>query len=207
MSKPTPLNPMIGVLIQNDNAASIPPRSVVVVTSVVVSTATATQEAETVTHVDQYGCGKSGNVMVTGSAPIPSGKQGRGFYDQFLYVSIDDAIADPMSGEEWGPSDDSWTITRDGKGFFAHGYAETGDPIKRSMFLRTFVRAPASICSSSSSSSDSQSSGSGSASGSVSGSSSSSADCGCITVVTSVSCLPGPDGGLTVTYGSARGCC
>lgn len=59
--------------------------------------------------------------------------------------------------------------------------------------------------SSSSSSSPSSSSGSNpSSSSSVSGSGSSSSSCGCVTVVTAVSCS---SGGLSVTYGSARGCC
>ena len=58
-------------------------------------------------------------------------------------------------------------------------------------------------CSSSSSSTSTNSKGSSSVA-SVSGASSSSGSCGCVTVVTGVTCS---GGSLSVTYGSARGCC
>lgn len=194
----TALAPRIGLLIQNDSGMDIPPRSIVVVTGVETTVATELDDACSITHVDQYGCDKPGNVMVTGAAVILTGSRGRAFFDQFIYVSIDDTVSDPTCGEEWGPTDGSWVITRGGKGFFAQGHSDNSGTPKRSMFLRTFVRAPASHCSSSSSSSSS-SGGSGS-----SGSSTSSSPCGCVTVVTSVFC--GPDG-LVVSYGQARGCC
>lgn len=195
----TALAPQIRVLIKNSSGMDIPPRSVVVATGVVTNPSTSTRDAISYTTVDQYGCGKNGNVMVTGPETIKAGAKGSGYFDQFIYASIDPLSRDPVPGEEWGPIEGSWVIVRGGKGFFAQGHSDNGGRPKRSMFLRTFVRAPASRCLSSSSSASSSAS-----SGSVSGSSSSSANCGCITVVTSVSCGAG---GLTVTYGQARGCC
>lgn len=196
----TALAPQVRVLILNQSGIDIPPRSIVVATGVVTNPSSSTRDATSYTTVEQYGCGKSGNVMVTGQESIKAGAKGSGYFDQFIYVSIDPVGSSPAPGEEWGPADGSWVIVRGGKGFFAQGHSENGGIPKRSMFLRTFVRAPASRCSSSSSSASSSSGNSGS----VSGSSSSSANCGCITVVTSVSC---GSSGLTVTYGQARGCC
>jgi hypothetical protein len=195
------LTPRDGYVIQNDSGMEIPARSVVVVLSVELTVATALNEPQMIFHIDQYGCGKSGNIMVTHPQTIKAGGPGYAFFDAFLYVSIDTTAADPAVGEEWGPTDGSWVISRGGKGFFAQGYSADGALPKRAMFLRTFVRAAATKCSSSSSSAASSSSDSTS---SVSGSFSSSAGCGCITVVTAVSCGPG---GLSVTTGQARGCC
>ena len=204
----TALAPKISVVIQNDSGMTIPPRSIVVALSVETIPATANNEATSFTHVGQYGCGKPGNIMVTGNISINSGAKGLAYFDQFIYVSVDPTISDPAPGEEWGPSDGSWVLTRNNNtvGFFAQGHSQNGGTPKRSMFLRTFERAPTSICSSSSSSTSSSSSSSTntSSSQSVSGSSSNTAPCGCITVVTGVSCS---GGSLTVTYGQARGCC
>ena len=201
------LSPKVSLKIKNDSGKTIPPRSVVVVTSMETTTATSNSDAETFAHVDQYGCGRPGIILVTGPAQILAGKKGLGFVDQLIYVSIDSSVSDPAPGEQWGPSDGSWTLTRTKNtiGFFAMGHSNNGGSPKRSLFLRTFARAPASICQSSSDSVSSTSgSSNSSSSGSVSGSSSNSANCGCVTVVTSVSCGAG---GLTVTYGQAKGCC
>lgn len=205
----TALSPFMSVVIQNDSGMVIPARSIVVAVSVETTAPTVNREPRTVTHVDQYGCGKPGNVMVTGNTAIGIGAKGLGFFDPFIYVCIDPTISDPAPGEEWGPSDGSWVLTRNKftRGFFAQGHSQNGGTPKRSMFLRNYVRAPATICYSSSSSASSSSSGSGGSSGSsssVSGSSSSSGSCGCVTVVTGVSCS---GGSLSVTYGQARGCC
>ena len=203
----TSLSPQIRVLIQNKSGMLIPPRSVVVATGVITNPSTSTKDASSVTTVNQYGCGKSGNVMITGPETIKPGEKGSAYFDQLIYVSVDPTISDTAPGEEWGPSDGSWVLTRNTNtvGFFAQGHSQNGGVPKRSMFLRTFERAPTSICSSSSSSASSSSSSSNtSSSQSVSGSSSSTAPCGCITVVTGVSCA---GGSLTVTYGQARGCC
>ena len=199
----TALAPKISVVIQNDSGMTIPPRSIVVATSVETIPATTNNESTSFTHVDQYGCGKPGNILVTGNISINAGAKGLAYFDQFIYVSIDPSISDPVPGEQWGPSDGSWVLTRNSNtiGFFAQGHSQNGGVPKRSMFLRTFERAPTSICNSSSSIS---SSSSNTSSQSVSGSSSSTAPCGCITVVTGVSCN---GGSLTVTYGQARGCC
>ena len=200
----TALFPAVSTLIVNDSGMPIPPRSVVVAVSVETTTATENNESITLTHVDQYGCGKPGNVMVTGQVTIGTGKRGLAYYDQFIYVAVDPAISDPAPGEEWGPSDGSWVLTRSSstKGFFPQGHSNNGGVPKRSMFLRTFVRAPASKCSSSSSSASVSSSSASSTS--VTGSSSSSGACDCIQVATVVTCS---GSGLSVTYGQARGCC
>ena len=203
----TALAPTVRVLIQNNSSMLIPPRSVVVATGVITNQSTSTQDSNSITTVDRYGCGKPGNIMITGPETIRPNAKGSAYFDQFIYVSIDPGISDPAPGEQWGPSDGSWVLTRNSNtvGFFAQGHSQNGGTPKRSMFLRTFQRAPTSICSSSSSSaSSSSSSSSNTSSQSVSGSSSSTAPCGCITVVTGVSCS---GGSLTVTYGQARGCC
>ncbi|WP_373649204.1 MULTISPECIES: hypothetical protein [unclassified Schlesneria] len=205
----TALSPVMSVVIQNDSGMIIPARSVVVAVAVETTSSDGGREPITVTHVDQYGCGKPGNVMVTGNTAIGVGARGLGFYDPFLYVCIDPSVSDPAPGEEWGPSEGSWVLTRNSltRGFFAQGHSQNGGVPKRSLFLRTYERAPATVCYSSSSSASSQSSGSSASSGSsshVSGSSSSSGACGCVTVVTGVSCS---GGSLSVTYGQARGCC
>lgn len=134
--KPTPQMPSRGMRIQNDNAAVIPPRSIVVVTSVATSAATSTQEAETITHVDKYNGTRAGNIMVTGVSPIKPGGQGMAFYDSFLFVAIDQSITAPKAGEQWGPVPNQWYVSRGGMGFFAQGHpASNGDPAK-SMFRR-----------------------------------------------------------------------
>ncbi len=195
-------SPKLSVVVTNVSGMDIPPRSVVVITSVATIAATNTQELQVVTSVDQYGCGKTGMILVTGGSTIKAGLKGPAYYDPVIYVAIDSGS--PGSGEEWGPSDGSWVLTRtkDTKGFIAHGYASQNESPRMSMFARTFIRQPASTCSSSSSSGASQSGSNSSAS--VTGSSSNSGSCGCITVVTSVTCS---SGGLTVTYGQAKGCC
>lgn len=200
--------PKLAVIVTNVSGQEIPPRSIVVVTSVTTIPATSTQELQVVTRVDQYGCGKTGMILVTGGSTIKSKSQGTAYYDPVIYVAIDSGT--PDSGEEWGPSDGSWVLTRtrETRGFIAHGYASQDETPRMSMFARTFIRQPASVCVSSSSSASSLSGSSLSASSNsasgATGSSSSSGNCGCVTVVTSVSC---GSGGLTVTYGQARGCC
>ena len=201
---------------------------------VVTTEASGAADPESYTIVTQYGCGLPGNIMVTGPETIRAGRYGNAYFDQFLYVSIDEDAGDPAPGEEWGPSDGSWVLTHSvyTRGFFAQGHSANGGTPKRSMFLRNFVRAAASNCSSSSSSAQSslsytsssqtssgQSSGSGSSSsssstssspsssassGTSSGMSSSGSSCPCVTVVTSVSCS---GGSLTYTTTQARGCC
>jgi hypothetical protein len=210
----TALSPQQWVTIQNDSGMIIPPRSIVVVTSVTTEAIGGGEELMDISHVDQYGCGKNGNILVTGIEPIfPAGSEvprnlGIAYTDTLIYVSIDTSISSPKAGEQWGPSDGSWVLTRNSNtvGFFAQGYSVTGGVPDMSMFLRTFARAAATQCSSSSSVSVSSSgSGSkGSGSGSVSGSGSGSGSCACVTVVTSVSCS---GGSLSVTYGQAKGCC
>ena len=196
------MSPKLSMPVLNASGMSIPPRSVVVVVGVSFTDATTTQEGQLITLVDQYGCGKNGAIMVTGSATIAAGASGVAYYDSVLFVAIDGGS--PVSGEEWGPTDGSWVLSKtdDTKGFVAHGYASISETPRMGIFARTFIRQPASECSSSSSSA---STSSGSGSGSASGSGSTSGSCGCITVVTSASCTSG--GGLSVTYGSARGCC
>ncbi len=188
--------PQDAIVVYNDSGMPIPPRSIVIVTSVEISEDT--EEGTAIHHCTQYS-GQAGNVFVTGPMGIPKDTRGRAFADQFLYVAIDPSAPTPNPGDEWGPMCYQWTASPEGVGFIAQGYADTGDAYPRAMFLRTFVKNPTMTCSSSSSSSSSSGS-----SGSSSGSSSSSAACGCITVVTSVGCS---GGGLSVSYGQARGCC
>lgn len=193
--------PKIGIRIKNDSGMTIPAYSIVVVTSVEETKGDANTDPEVIHHAKQYGCGTNGNVYVTGGTTILPTGYGTAYADPIIYALIDYNIAPPISGEEWGPTDNQWFITRGGKGFFAQGYPTGATPnqYSSSMFLRTFNRAPASICSSGSSSRSSSSSNSSGSSGSNSSSSSSN----CVTVVTNVTCS---GGNLVVTYGQAAKC-
>ncbi len=202
----TTIVPKIGVTIKNDSGKTIPPSSVVVITFVELTTGSDFVDPELIHHVTQYSCGQSGNVMVTGKTSIVKGAIGRAYHDPFINVAFDAGSGTPLPGDQWGPIEGAWTITKGGKGFFAQGYP-AGSAVSTTLFLRNYTRAPAVKCSSSSSSSSTSSSSgsSGSSSGSMSGSSgSSTTSCGCITVVTGISC---GSGGLSVTYGQAQGCC
>ncbi|MBZ5782153.1 hypothetical protein, partial [Klebsiella aerogenes] len=90
-----------------DSGADIPPRSVVVVTSVETWASDSENESKTVLHVEKYG-GGFGNVMVTGPVTMKAGvvgtsptgwdktkSFGKAFLDDLIYVSIDTGIADP----------------------------------------------------------------------------------------------------------------
>jgi hypothetical protein len=120
------LGPRNSIVIQNDSGMVIPKRSVVVVVSVETIPPTNSNEATTITHVDQYGCGKPGNILVTGGISIARRAKGLAYIDPLVYVSIDPSISDPAPGEEWGPSDGSWVLTRSNKtrGFFAQGHSD-----------------------------------------------------------------------------------
>lgn len=144
----TQLMPTQSIYIQNDSGQDIPPRSIVVVTSVEITEETDLNESIAVYHVMQYSAG-FGNILVTGIQTIKSGTVGlsppgwsasksfgRGFYDEVIYVSIDPSVADPVVGEMWGPVPGAWTITRGGMGFICFGYTSTGDAIKRAVFKR-----------------------------------------------------------------------
>ena len=193
-------SPRIKIRIKNDSGRTMPEHSIIVVTSVEETAGDDNTDPELINHATRYGCGTNGNVFVTGkTAILPSGF-GAATADPLVYVSIDTGISPPVPGEEWGPVDDQWYVTRGGRGFFAQGVSSANTDTTKAVFLRTYVRDPASICSSFSSSSLSSSSGSG---GSASGSGSSSSGSNCITVVTNVQCS---SGSLIVTYGNARKC-
>lgn len=198
---------LYSVCIQNDTDETIPSYSVVVVTRVEWTSFDADTPAEIIHHVEQYGCGKNGNVLITGDSSIESGMQGAGYADPFVYVSFDSAVGLPQPGEEWGPVDDTWKIAKGGVGFFAQGHPPLDGPFggdlnpQISLFLRNYTRAAASTCSSSGSYSSSSSGGSGS--GSASGSSSGACPSGCIQVVTNVTCS---GGSLVVTTACAMAC-
>lgn len=134
--KPTPLMPTRGMRVQNDNTATIPPRSIVVVTSVETSASTDTQESETVTHVDKFDGARKGNIMVTGAAPIAPDGQGQAFYDSCLFIAIDQSIDPPKAGDQWGPIPNQWYISKSGTGFFAHGHPESNGDAGKSIFYR-----------------------------------------------------------------------
>lgn len=137
----TAFKPANWIRIQNDSGMLIPPRSVVVVTSVttdpIAVDPTYPYESIDTHHVQQYN-GQAGNVFVTGAVAIASGQLGVAYTDQFIYVAIDTGVAIPVSGEMWGPASGTWTITRGGWGFVAEGYSSTGSVPDKSMFYRTF---------------------------------------------------------------------
>jgi len=133
--------PEIAVLIQNDSGMDIPPYSVVMVTYVENTPETDTSETVQIVHVKQYD-GSSGNILVTSDETIDkatvsssssssaaasgwwsSGKSyGRAYADARIQVAIDQTIAVPTPGEQWGPKSGKWYITRGGSGFFADGF-------------------------------------------------------------------------------------
>ena len=200
----TDLFPRIGVTVRNDSGLLIPPNSVVVVTFVELTPESDLVDAKFIHHITQYGCGLPGNVMVTGDISIRPKYKGRAYHDPFIYIALDPSVAVPKPGEEWGPQDGTWTITRGGSGFVAQGYP-IGSKDRKSLFLRNYTRSPATACLPlGSQSSDSTSDSSNSSASNSDSSSGSNSSCGCITVVTGVSCGPN---GLTVTTGQARGCC
>lgn len=131
----TALAPIISIVIKNDSAANIPPRSAVVVTSVEIASTGSGQETREIHHVTKY-TGQVGNIFVTGPTSIEIGKQGKAYSDHFIYVAIDSSVATPLVGEQWGPIPNAWPIGRGGMGFFCQGYADPGDSIKRAVFLR-----------------------------------------------------------------------
>lgn len=151
----TTLAPRNGVLIQNDSGMVIPPRSVVVVTSVEITTTTSIQEGVAIHHVTQY-TGQAGNILVTGRTATPSGTSGsasssswwssakgygRAYTDTLIYVSIDPTLSPPTAGEQWGPTPGQWFITRGGANFFSQGApagmsSSSSGTLARCMFFR-----------------------------------------------------------------------
>ena len=131
----TPLDPDLGITIQNDSGETIPGRSLVVAVSVETVPEDDDNEAYTFTHVTKYS-GQKGNIMVTGPVSIANGAKGLAFFDQFLYVNIDPAAANPNPGETWGPVSGKWEAGPSGSGFIAQGYSENGGDPKRAMFYR-----------------------------------------------------------------------
>lgn len=133
------LTPEMAVFIQNDSGQSIPPRSIVVISEVEITTATDTNESIAIQHVVQFD-DQPGNILVTGPDTIPApttgaelvpggwwnpnNSYGLAYSDQRIYVAIDQTIDLPLLGEEWGPVAGEWFVTRGRRGFFADGYAE-----------------------------------------------------------------------------------
>lgn len=129
-----PLRPTNSIIINNGTGYDIPPWSVVVVTSVTVDVVT-TPEGVSIHNVSQYS-GQVGNVFVTGNATILNSNQGRAYSDQLIYVSIDQSVATPKVGEQWGPIPGQWYIGRGGMGFFCQGFDSTNGVASRAIFLR-----------------------------------------------------------------------
>lgn len=141
------LQPQIGITIQNDSGMVIPPRSIVVCTSMEMVATGTNQETIAVHHVTQY-TGQAGNIFVTGATAIPAASYNTGsgfpgsrvigtaYSDQFIYVAIDPNVTVPNPGDIWGPVSGKWTIGPTGSGFVAQGYAEANDSFKRSIFFR-----------------------------------------------------------------------
>lgn len=137
-------DPQIAVFIQNDSGEDIPPRSVVVITSVEITPQTDEQESIAIHHVTKF-TGQGGNVLITGNKTIvasPTGDStsvsssnwwsgnksyGLAYADMRVAVQINPSIEPPIGGEQWGPVSGQWFITRGGTGFFADGYATGQD--------------------------------------------------------------------------------
>ena len=143
----TSLVPKLGIVIQNDSGKEIPPRSIVVVTSVEYVAGGVGQETVAVHHANQYS-GQNGNIFVTGMTSISSqsgtpgaylgGRSlGMAFSDQFIYVALDPSSPSPASGDQWGPVSGSWTIGPNRSGFILQGYADDGGTLKNAMCFRT----------------------------------------------------------------------
>jgi hypothetical protein len=143
----TATKPENAIWIQNDSGAVIPPRSIVVVTSVEIVQTGDGQEYIHVHHANKYDGVRVGNIYVTGASAIPatsadssafpgSRSLGTAYSDQFTYVSIDQSITAPTAGEQWGPVPNQWYISRGGMGFFAQGHPASNGDATRSMFFR-----------------------------------------------------------------------
>ncbi len=140
------LVPEIGILIQNDSGSVIPPRSVVICTSVEIVATGTDQEMVAVHHVDKFNT-QVGNFLVTGTEAIPatstdgsafpgSRSLGTAYFDNFIYTAIDQSVATPKVGEQWGPCPGQWYVTRGGLGFFAQGYPASNGDVSKAMFYR-----------------------------------------------------------------------
>ena len=152
-----PLNPTVGMTIQNDAGDDIPPRSVVQVTSVTTEPATDTQESTIIAHVKQYaGVATAGPIMITSGFMIRDGQQGKGYFDQFIYATVDSVLT-PVAGTEYGPVSGTWTIGTGGRGFIACG--ADGNTSVPTMSL--FYRAPSTASPPGGSSSSNASAGCG----------------------------------------------
>jgi hypothetical protein len=128
--------PKNGHPVENVSGEDIPPRSVVLVTGVTVSS----DGQYTWSTVDKYD-GTAGNIMVTGDVTIPAtvgsnNGKGTAYYDDFLYVSIDPTPTAPVAGDEWGPVANSWAIGPSGSGFVAQGAPVAGSDPERALFYR-----------------------------------------------------------------------
>lgn len=134
----SPLSPSESASVYNGNGTgnTIPPRSVILATQVTTVSATNTQEQYTYLAANKFTWGNPGIIMVTGDSPIYPGQYGLAFLDRLIFVAIDQTVSTPQVGEQWGPVNSSYTISRGGMGFFAVGYpSSNGDPTK-AMFVR-----------------------------------------------------------------------
>lgn len=110
---------MTSIKVKNDNAATIPPFSVVVVVSVEYTTGDDNTDPDTIFHVNQYDGIRGGTVLVTGYSPILPTGMGKAHDDTFALVAIDGGITAPKNGEQWGPIPNKWYISRGMPGFIA----------------------------------------------------------------------------------------
>lgn len=162
----TALAPTDRVKIYNASGLLIPPRSVVVATSVVTDQSTSGSSSSSSSSsgsgsssssssgyvppnpqtdggrdstsytIVTQYSGQAGPIMITGPETIRPQSYGSAYYDQFIYCSIDPAAPNPASGDIWGPIAGSWTLGTSGKGFVCQGYSTNGGNPKRAMFYR-----------------------------------------------------------------------
>lgn len=122
---------MTSIKVKNDNAATIPPFSVVVVVSVEYTTGDENTDPDTIFHVNQYDGVRGGTVLVTGYSPILPTGMGKAHDDTFALVAIDGGITAPKNGEQWGPIPNKWYISRGMPGFIAQDANSSAQTISK----------------------------------------------------------------------------
>lgn len=193
------------VLYKNVSGVAIPPFGIMQLTGACVVTAA----GDIVVQATSAGNG-SGPYMIDdggGSGTIAEAVYGTcsRAVDGFAWVAYGCTAPPTQPWHEVGPILGGFIVSTQGEGYYYAGQYDSDN--SRILVMMSTFDPVATNCtaSSSSNSASSRSSGSGSSSSvGSSGSGSSSGPCGCITVATNVSCS---GGSLSVTYGSARGCC
>ena len=189
---------LIKVSYVNASGAAIPPWGIVQLNGPVYQTGTGDYVVQAVLP----GVGDGPYMIDDGKGTAVSGPASFGScfraVEGFAWVAYGCTAPPSAPWQKVGPIIGSPWVSTLGDGYYYAGQYDASN--SRILCMVSTLATVATNCTGqSSSTSYSSSGGSGS-----SGTSTSSSPCGCVTVVTGVSCS---GGSLSVTYGSARGCC